>query len=361
MLANWSYCKNCLYRESASCTHVSGLFHALVAVSPSEKLLPTIASPVANTTSQEETLPVTSFACSWKAPCKRKESNAKISEICFKKHVYGRQVKHNLQSLNDFDPRPSEYREMAQTQLQTFLSKAKGKGLGVSMLFDHDCRVWKAGETVTTIPGSQSMLPSKETLMERVKSFKESLKLTPEKIREIERSTTDQVRDSLWYSVRRYRLTASMFGRVYHRRPSTPPDSLVKEILHPQQFSSKATEWGKKHESVAFQKYVEHQLSLGHNGLVAVKAGFVVCEEYPFLGASPDGFVHDPTDVSLYGLLEIKCPFKYRNLLPEDAASHTDFCSSVHTEAGEKILKAQKKNHIYYSQVQGQMAIAQRK
>ena len=209
-------------------------------------------------------------------------------------------------------------------------------------------------------PENQPMLPSKEKLIKRVKSFKESQKLTPEKIRELEWGTTDQTQSSLWYSARRYRLTASIFGRIYHRLPSTRPDSLVKEILYPQRFSTKATEWGKKYESIAFQKYIEHQLSTGHDGLIAVKAGFVVCEEFPFLGASPDGYVHDPTAVDQYGLVEIKCPYKYRDLQPECAASHTDFCCTVHIQAGQKIVTL-KRNHIYYSQIQGQIAITQRK
>ena len=35
------------------------------------------------------------------------------------------------------------------------------------------------------------------------------------------------------------------------------------------------------------------------------KAGCVVCEEYPYLGASADPYVHGPGSVNLYGLVEI--------------------------------------------------------
>ena len=59
-----------------------------------------------------------------------------------------------------------------------------------------------------------------------------------------------------WFSARRYRLIASMFGKAIERLPSTP-DSLVKQLLHPQQFSSSATEWGKQQESTALKTYVE--------------------------------------------------------------------------------------------------------
>ena len=80
--------------------------------------------------------------------------------------------------------------------------------------------------------------------------------MSPQKLREIEQSTRDQNQSSLWYSVRRYRLTASNFGAVYHRRPNTPPHSLVMQIICNKQFSSAATEWGRSQEPVAREEYV---------------------------------------------------------------------------------------------------------
>ena len=77
--------------------------------------------------------------------------------------------------------------------------------------------------------------------------------------------------------------------------PSTPLDSLVKQILDPRPFSTRATEWGKKHEPIALEQYIQYQISLGHAGLVTAKSGFVVCEGHPFLGASPDGLAFDPS------------------------------------------------------------------
>ena len=205
-----------------------------------------------------------------------------------------------------------------------------------------------------------SQLPSRSDLSERVIAFKESLHVSPEKIRQIERETKDQAQSPLWYFARRYRLTASVFGKVYQRLPSTPPDSLVKQILHAQNFSTKATEWGKENELIALKKYVEQKTSSGHAGLIAVKAGFVICEEIPFLGASPDAYVNDPTSVDQFGLAEIKCPYKYRDLSPQDAAMNPDFCCSLDNEGGVRSLQL-KRGHTYYSQVQGQLAITERR
>ena len=228
-------------------------------------------------------LPVTSFSCQWNVPRKRKESAAKISDLTFQKHVYGHQCTHTLRPLSDFDPRPIEHRGTAPASLQNFLATVKGKGLGVSLLLDKDTRVWtETNEEGASVHSSESpSLPSRDDLKERVSAFKECLHVTPEKIRQIERETKDQSRSAFWYSVRRYRITASVFGKVYKRLPSTPPDSLVKELLHPQQFSTKAMEWGRQHEPVALKAYVEHQLSVGLAGLLAVNAGFVVCEKHP--------------------------------------------------------------------------------
>ena len=277
--------------------------------------------------------------------------------------MYGRQRKHTLGLVSDFDPRLAENRGTASALLEGFLAAVKGKGLGVSVLLDKDTRVWTGEESSQKSavgPSEGSQLPSRSELLERVAAFKESLRLSPERIRRIERETIDQSQSSLWYSVRRYRITASMFGKVFQRLPSTPPDSLVKELLHPQQFSTKATDWGKRHEPIALKSYVDHQISSGHTGLVAVKSGFVVCEEHPFLGASPDTCVHDVSAVEQFGLAEIKCPYKYRDHLPEDAALNSDFCCSLNTHTGGKKLEL-KRSHHYYFQIQGQLAITQRK
>ena len=56
----------------------------------------------------------------------------------FQKPVYGREQKHTLSPITDFDPRPEQYRGTAPTLLQEFLEKVKGEGLVVSLLKDVD-------------------------------------------------------------------------------------------------------------------------------------------------------------------------------------------------------------------------------
>ena len=99
---------------------------------------------------------------------------------------------------------------------------------------------------------------------------------------------------------------------------------------------------------------------MGHSDITICRAGFVICEEHPFLGASPDAYVHDPSCTEQYGLVEIKCPYKYRYMSPEDACQQSDFCSVIESQADGTSKVCLKQQHHYYAQVQGQMAITGR-
>ena len=61
-----------------------------------------------------------------------------------------------------------------------------------------------------------------------------------------------------------------------------------------------------------------------------------------------------------YGLVEVKCPYKYRGYAPTDACLNTDFfCELVTQSSGDQKVQL-KRSHSYYCQVQGQMAITER-
>ena len=120
----------CMFcRKSASCTRVSGLLHALVAMSPSfpshSVMDPSTSEP------EEEALPITSYVCQWKPPRKRKESTLQMSEATFHKPVYGCEKRRSSKPLEVFAPRPPEYKNTTQGRLIEFLGKVHGKGLCV--------------------------------------------------------------------------------------------------------------------------------------------------------------------------------------------------------------------------------------
>lgn len=68
-----------------------------------------------------------------------------------------------------------------------------------------------------------------------------------------------------------------------------------------------------KHEAEAIQAYIQHQQRNGHDGLTVCSVGFHVSPSHPFIGASPDGGVYDPSADQPYGFIEIKCPYSHRN------------------------------------------------
>ena len=69
-----------------------------------------------------------------------------MAKAVFRKPLYGRQRKHMLSSITDFDRRPEQYRGTAPVLVEEFLGKVKRKSLGVSLLNDKDARVWKNEE-----------------------------------------------------------------------------------------------------------------------------------------------------------------------------------------------------------------------
>ncbi|KAL6465048.1 hypothetical protein MHYP_G00273650 [Metynnis hypsauchen] len=65
----------------------------------------------------------------------------------------------------------------------------------------------------------------------------------------------------------------------------------------------------------------------------------------PWLGASPDGLIYDPSEYPPYGLLEVKWP---------NIRSYVD----CHSQQQDKDILAPKHQHVYYWQIQGQLLIS---
>lgn len=344
-------------RLSASCTHILAVLHALVAMTPTEFLQQPSGDPSCD---DHERLPATSYPCQWKQPKRRKESNLRMGEAVFEKHVLGRERKRKLVPVEDFDPRPLKYRGTAKERIPALLDEIRGEGLCISLLLDPKLRHWD-NSLIATPSTSAPSLPGKSSLKDTIAAFKDSLKLSEEKIREIEFSTRNQRECNQWFEVRRYRLTSSLFGHVLRRRSDTPPDSLVLSMLQPKQFHTPATSWGVTHEPLAIAEYTEYQHNHGHEGLVVVPSGFLISNTHPFLGASPDGSVYDPSNQSHpFGFLEVKCPFSHRNGTPEEACLDRQFCCTLQESTDGTKQVELKREHPYFAQVQGQMAVGKR-
>ena len=121
-------------------------------------------------------------------------------------------------------------------------------------------------------------------------------------------------------------------------------------------FSSAAVEWEKTNEQIALQKYQDEQRAKGHTDLYSCPYGFVISEEYPFLSASPDAAVYDPSAQEVFGLAEVKCPYSARHLTSIKGLPKAQrFCTVTNDQLHLKT------SHPYYAQVQGQMGVTNRK
>lgn len=96
---------------------------------------------------------------------------------------------------------------------------------------------------------------------------------------------------------------------------------------------------GKKFEDVARQAFCQHYRTQVR------PCGMFISRDTPFLAASPDGLV------GMDEIIEIKCPYTGRN--DQIRPCHL-FPYLEETDSGYSL----KKNHKYYFQIQGQLAIS---
>ena len=331
--------------------HVSAVLHALNGLKQPTLQPQPLDMPAEEADNNE--VPSTSLLCKWNVPKGTKDSKLRVSEAPFDKHDYAKPQKRKIPKVEDFDPRPSRFRGLARDNLPKLLSDIDGEQLCISLLLD---------SKYVQKPQKQQQpcdyrIPDIAELSNTMKCFKKTLEVKPEKAREIERETRGQRLSSAWFIARRHRLTSSLFGDVLSRRPTTAPDNLVLRIIDPQSFTSKATQHGIDNEDIAVQKYISHQKENGHPDLLVSPSGFIINPAYSFLGASPDGCVYDPSDTQHpFGFLEVKCPYALKDCTVEDACRMTGFFCGIH-DNGKIILK---REHKYYAQVQGQLALGER-
>ena len=118
-----------------------------------------------------------------------------------------------MKTLEEFDPRPEKYRGTAKENLKPLLESVHDQGLCISLLLDPKTRCWNEG--VTSLPSTSTpQLPSISSLQRAVTEFLKSLEVSEDEARLIERKTVGQRDSPYWFFMRKYRITASMFGEV---------------------------------------------------------------------------------------------------------------------------------------------------
>lgn len=212
-------------RKSAS--SISAFLYALAAKRPIP--FPLTASNDVTDDKDADSVPFTSLPCRWKPPRKRKESILKISDATFEKHMYGKAKKIKHLPIENYDPRPEKYRNKVDSHK---------KFLVLYMVRD-----WVCPYCWIHVRGAGRQSPASSTSFRITKykagtiiEFEKSLNIT----REIRGNTRSQRDSPEWFAARRYRITASIFGLIYCRKPDTPPDALVARLLEQRQSTSSA-------------------------------------------------------------------------------------------------------------------------
>lgn len=90
--------------------------------------------------------------------------------------------------MEDFDPCPQKYRGTVNERVPILLDKISGEGLCISVLLDP--KVCRMDNSLTVTPSiSTASLPKQRSLTDTIAAFKDSLKQSEEKRREIEFNT----------------------------------------------------------------------------------------------------------------------------------------------------------------------------
>ena len=82
--------------------------------------------------------------------------------------------------------------------------------------------------------------------------------------------------------------------------------------------------WGCDHEKVAFDAYKQQAITK-HKNFQCSEVGLFIDADRPYLGASPDGLVNCSCCKDGHGVLEIKCPFCFKDALPDDTSADTNY------------------------------------
>ena len=176
----------------------------------------------------------------------------------------------------------------------------------------------------------------------------------------IEQCTRQQAESEQWKNERRKRLTASRVGGIVKMRKTTKRTKRVQELLYSTFQGNRATAYGTEMEEVSRQEYTLYQRQKGHPNLTVHTCGLCISVNTPWLAASPDGMVDDPSNPPQpFGLLEIKNPYSMRQLTLNEACISQAFCLKQQQSSGDISYKL-KTTHDYYYQIQCQLYCADR-
>ncbi len=143
--------------------------------------------------------------------------------------------------------------------------------------------------------------------------YTNQVRVSEEEAKKIEADTRLQSESDEWKSERRTRITASKVHAIAAMRRTTRQAGKVKQLLYTTFGGNKATQYGQVMERRTSVQYVQLQQQQ-HPELTIQPSGLVIAPDHPWLGASPDSLVYDPTVTNPHGLAEYKNPYTTKGM-----------------------------------------------
>ena len=190
------------------------------------------------------------------------------------------------------------------------------------------------------------------------KLFFKHLRCSSEEIMALERATCGQARNQIWHEHRKGRVTSSKAHMCAKKvgdsgAISGKTDYVVASVMdYADPFVSPATTWGSSREKQAITRYYKES---NHRSLKVTPCGMFVDKELSFVAASPDSLVQ--CECHGKGILEVKNPWKYRDLTIDEYVSKSD----TYLKSDSQGVYYLDKSHEYYTQVQLQMHVSNTK
>ena len=333
---------------SAACSHIAATLFA-----------------IEDHVSHKDKQSCTSRLQQWHQPTLRPNMPTLISQATFKK-VTGkldeRRIREQmiLPTANYFDPRCPADRGIVFECLEQFKASLRSAHFQCGWLLQ---LTPATSETAHADQEDTVQFPLTDQALARASSkVLETFVISDEAMVHLEEQTRGQSSSTLWHQTRAGRIIASNFGRVYKStwfktKDAANIQSLLKELINSTHFSNPPApmKWGIQCEPTATACYVELQHAQGNHGVQLKECGLFLHPLHKFLGAIPDRFITDPASFPSDGIIEIKCPWKFKDSTIIDACQECSFCCKL--QSGIPRLK---NNHAYYYQVQGQLAVTGR-
>ena len=364
-------CK-CVAGKGAACSHCAALmFHIEDLKRKGEKCI-----PIDNT--------VTDKLQQWHIPPKRTVQPQLIKDINFVKSEYGKVKLGPSEKKQNFDPRHTDDRTLSLMDVDTLISSVTAScptsgirhfwpsasddsatntstvtptnDVSVSS-FLYPLIVYQASQPLSlpdTVLELADVDPDCTVFKELCHLFESQQVISEELSKQIEQLTVMQSESSLWCDIHNGRITSSRFGQIVHRRETTDTTSIIKQVMgyNSAKYSNlPQLQWGIQKESTAIQCYIDFM----EDQVIVIPTGLTLMPSHSYLGASSDGLIVHNGRPNSPGVLEVKCPYSIQgnsvcNMPPLDIAANY---SAFHI-ADDNHLR---KEHNYYYQVQGEMAV----